>query len=130
MNGPALDARGNRVAAAWFTRGGGAPKVMFAVSSDGGQSFGKARQLPAKDPIGRCGVAVLADGSVAVCWLDLVNNVAELRASLDGEKIITCAKTSAGRASGVPEIVAEGKGALIAWRDVSKRRVLTARVVW
>ena len=130
MNGPALDARGQRIAAAWFTRGGGGPKVLTALSINGGKSFGKPTNLPATDPIGRCGVAVLADASIAVCWFELVDNVAELRVSRGGGKAVTCARTSAGRSSGVPEVVAEGAGALIAWRDVSKRRVLTARITW
>ena len=130
MNGPALDARGQRVAAAWFTRGGGGPKVLTALSVDGGTSFGKATSLPAKDPIGRCGVAVLADTSVAVCWFERADNAAELRVSRGGAKAVICARTSAGRSSGVPEIVAEGDNVVVAWRDVSKRRVLTARITW
>lgn len=130
MNGPALDARGKRVVAAWFTEGGGGPEMRTALSMDGGRSFGKPTTLPAEDPIGRCGAAVLSDGSSVVCWMELVDNAAEVHVSRNGKKAVHVAKTAAGRSSGVPEIVADGEGVIVAWRDVSKRCVLTARVTW
>ncbi len=118
------------MAVAWFTRGGGGPKVLCMTSSDGGETFGKPVKVSGKEPIGRCGVAVLADGAVATCWLELVDNVAEVRVSRNGAQAVVVARTAASRSAGVPEIVAEGKNVVVAWRDVSKRRVLTARVTW
>jgi hypothetical protein len=41
VNGPALAADGNRVAAAWFTAPNSRPRVQVAFSDDGGRQFGE-----------------------------------------------------------------------------------------
>jgi len=87
------------------------------------------------DPIGRCAVAILDSGVVAVCWLEMAENLAHVRVARitsDGEVLpsLTVARTAAGRSSGVPELVASGDTLVVAWRDVSARRVRVARVSW
>jgi len=70
VNGPAVAARGNDVVVAWYTEGGGAPRVRLALSRDAGDRFsapvdvaGGAAQL------GRVDVAF--DGRQAVVtWLE------------------------------------------------------------
>lgn len=101
------------------------------------QAFRKPVEIPTDDPIGRCGVAVRVDGSLVVSWLELVDDAAEVRVCLidtdSGEvgAVTTVGATAAGRAAGVPEIAAVGdRTCIVAWRDVSKRQVMTARVSW
>ena len=54
VNGPALAARDGRIAAAWFTMGRNQrPRVLLAVSHDGGESFGKPEAIDSGSPMGR-----------------------------------------------------------------------------
>ena len=109
--------------------------VLCATSPDGGETWSKPTTVCDVDPIGRCGVAILDSGALAVCWLEMAENLAHVRVarvSSEGKVLSasTVARTAAGRSSGVPEIVASGDGLVVAWRDVSARRVRTARVSW
>ena len=58
VNGPALDADGERVALAWFTAAGEAPRVQLAFSTDGGATFEEARTIDADAPAGRVDVVL------------------------------------------------------------------------
>jgi hypothetical protein len=69
VNGPAIDARGNDVAVAWFTASSGEPRVRVARSHDSGDSFGSPVDVAIADNYGRVQVAMLEDGGLAVSWL-------------------------------------------------------------
>lgn len=69
VNGPAIDARGNRVAAAWFSAPDQRAAVQVKFSEDGGQSFGRAIQLATKGSLGHVDTVLLPDGSAVVSWL-------------------------------------------------------------
>ena len=120
VNGPALAARGDRVALAWYTEGGGA-RVRLAVSDDGGATFGDPVQIDGGDPLGRVGVAVLPDGAAAVTWLERAGGAAEVRVRrVEGGAAgapQTVASVPSGRESGVPVTVAVGARVLVAWTD-------------
>ncbi len=131
VNGPALAARGDRVALAWFA-GGDATQVSLAVSDAAGSSWGDRVRIDAGDPIGRVGVALLPDGSAVVSWLEAVGDTAELRvrrvAGGTAGAPRTVATVDAGRSSGVPVIAAVGDRALVAWTDPASATVRTALV--
>lgn len=69
VNGPQLDADGNRVVAAWFTGANNDPRVYVAFSEDAGATFGKPIRVDGGQAAGRVDAVLLADGSAAVTWV-------------------------------------------------------------
>jgi hypothetical protein len=69
VNGPAVEARDQQVAVAWFTGVGNVPSVHVAVSEDAGRHFSAPIEIASGDNFGRVGLAMLGDGEVAVSWL-------------------------------------------------------------
>jgi hypothetical protein len=68
VNGPAIDARGAVVAAAWFTAADDSPRVRFARSLDGARTFGPALDIDTDAAIGQVGVALDDKGVAYVSW--------------------------------------------------------------
>src|SRR5437899_3697542 len=136
VNGPALDAIGPRVVAAWFTMVASRPRVQVAFSSNGGRSFGAPIPVSASDPLGRVDVALLPDGSALVSWLEALGQDALLRvqrSSVAGTQAqpVTVARTSAARASGFPRMVVSGDRAYFGWaetKDANRQRTATERI--
>lgn len=132
VNGPALAASGERVALAWFT-GGDSTRVWLSVSEDAGGTWGERVRIDGGAPIGRVGVALLADGSAAVSWLEGIGEAAELRVRRVGgdgslRPAVTVATVDSGRSSGIPQIVTLGERALVAWTDPAAATVRSAVV--
>lgn len=130
VNGPALAAAGDRVAAAWFTGEGAAPRVLAAFSDDGGKSFGSPVEIDRGEGVmGRVGVAWLPDGETGregeavVSWLAAGDEggVYLRRVSPDSRlgEPWRLAETSSSRASGIARLVAHGNRLYAVW--VSKR---------
>jgi hypothetical protein len=120
VNGPAVDARGNRVAVAWFTAANDSARVMVAFSGNGGGRFEPPRRVDDGTPTGRVDVTVLDDGSAIVSWIERSGgDTAEVRArrvrSNGVGRSVTIAASSAARASGFPRMVVSGKNAFLAW---------------
>lgn len=134
VNGPALDAIGDRVAVAWFTGAGDRARVLAALSSDGGRSFGAPIPIDEGAPLGRVGIAALGDGGAVVSWLETSRDDVRIlarRVSPAGEarQPIRVAVTSASRASGFPQIVRSGEELVLAWTDAgTPSRIRLARV--
>ena len=72
INGPAISARGQNVAVAWFTGKDNQAHTFVAFSTDGGRTFGPADRVDTGVSIGRVGVQLLDDGSAAVTWIESV----------------------------------------------------------
>ena len=130
-NGPAIAARGSRVAVAWFTAAGDTPRLKVAFSGDGGASFAAPIVVDEGRPVGWPDLVMLEDGSVLVSWLERrgegVGEVLIRRVSNGpppGPPLVV-ARSVSGRATGVPHLVRAGDRVLVAWR---KDRVLTASV--
>ena len=125
VNGPAVDAAMDDVVVAWFTAANGDSKVRLARSSDSGASFSAALDIAVDRPVGRVDVALLADGSALVSWLesaaDGTGDIRVRRATLQGAlgPALTVAKTDAGRMSGFPQMVVSGNQVVFAWTDVA-----------
>jgi hypothetical protein len=79
VNGPSVAARGRDVAVAWYTEGGGAPRVRLARSPDAGASFGSPVTVDDGRPIGRAELELAPGGAVLVVWLERVGDAAEWR---------------------------------------------------
>lgn len=123
VNGPAIDAAGERVVTAWFTGADGG-SVRVAFSRDGGASFAPPVIVDPDQPPGRVDVALLDDGAV-VSWLARTPTGGEARArfvSPDGTlgAASVIADMGAARASGFPVIARDGDRLLVAYRDAAE----------
>jgi hypothetical protein len=129
VNGPVLAAAGDRVAAAWFTGAGDAPRVLAAFSQDGGAHFAAPVVVDDAAPIGRVRILMLADGSALVAWLGSAtrapsgNDGAILAARVSATGVagrpVRIARASAGRASGMPGMALAGDVAVFAWTEAA-----------
>jgi hypothetical protein len=133
VNGPAVDARDDRVAVAWFTAAGEMPRVKIAFSDDSAETFTEPLVVDDGDPAGRVDVLVLADGSALVSWLERTegewSDVRVRRVAPDG-RATTSERVSASsgddvaqRVSGFPRMArAADDRVVIAWTDVTGPR--------
>lgn len=121
VNGPQADARGASVAVAWFTLAGERPLVRLAFSGDGGGTFGPAVDVGAAAAAGYVDVAYVADGRVAVTWLEDDGAGARLmirEALADGTMLPAraVATTTRGR-TGFPRLALAGGSLFVAWNE-------------
>lgn len=131
VNGPAVDARGQTVAVAWFTAPD-LPRIRLAFSGDAGRSFGPPIEVAHGNVIGRVDVVLLDHDRAVVSWLQSGAAGAELRAQpfsrsgTPGPGVLVAA-ASAQRSSGFPQMVRAGDGLLFAWTDsAASQQVRTA----
>jgi hypothetical protein len=122
VNGPQLDAAGDRVALAWFTMAHDTPRVNVAFSQDGGDTFGPPIGVDDGSPVGRVDVALVSSGAALVTWIETKGSAAALRARLiqpsgDRSPAIVIADSSGARSSGVPRLARVGGGAVVVWTD-------------
>ena len=121
VNGPALAARGDTVAIAWFTGAQDTARVRVAFSVDGGQRFAAPVRVDGGAPAGRVGISLDENGDALVSWLERVPpedaEVRVRRVARSGElgAPMTISRTKAARASGFPRIVRRGGTLLAAW---------------
>jgi len=149
VNGPSIEAAGDRVAVAWFT---GAPldpeaaredirnageqgRVLAAFSDDGGATFSPPVRVDDGQAMGRVDLVLLDDGSAMVAWLERVEGSAEVRARYVDEEgtgpTTSITTTAAQRASGFPRMVRDGEALFFAWTeagDTARVRTATARL--
>jgi hypothetical protein len=134
VNGPSLAARGDRMAASWFSMPGGNATVRVKFSDDGGQTFGNAIEVSADNPVGRADTVLLADGSAVVSWLQPDAGGAatlHLRRIGPGEArgpIIDIARNLPARSS--PQLALAGDYIVLAWTEkhADVARIASARM--
>lgn len=125
VNGPALAGPAERPAVAWFTEGDAAPRVLVALSADGGESFGVPVIVDDGDPLGRVDLLSLDDGSLVVAWLERSSaRTAEVRVRRVGPDLFTgpsvpVGATDVGRPSGFPRIAWLAGRLYVAWTDTT-----------
>ena len=125
VNGPDLAAAGDDVAVAWFTAARETAKVNVAFSEDGGEHFGSPVRVDLGNPEGRVGVALLADRSALVSWLEKAAKegaVRMRRVSRQGKvsEPLLVARTTSARASGFPQLAVSGGRVVLAWTEAGK----------
>jgi hypothetical protein len=137
VNGPALSADGDRVAAVWFTGARDTAKVQLVFSTDAGATFGAPVRIDGGSPSGRVDVELLNGGDALVTWLERTGSeTAEVRARVvrpDGtaEPHIVVSQAKSSRASGFPRMVRRGSNIVLAWTVAgtpSEIRVATLKV--
>ncbi len=130
VNGPALAAKDERVALAWFTSANDSARVKVAFSSDAGATFGAPVRVDEGQPAGRVDVALLRDGSALVSWIERTGGdtaavrVRRVTAGGKAAPAITVATSSAARASGFPRMIIRGNDAIFAWIVPGKPSVI------
>lgn len=129
VNGPAIAARGQAVAVAWFVARDNAPKTQLAFSRDGGRTFGPPVRIDSGTTLGRVGLTLLADGRALVSWIDKTGSSATLNVrdvkpdGTMGAPVIV-APISGERTSGFPQIVVSGRKVIAAWTNAQKGAVI------
>jgi hypothetical protein len=122
VNGPAADARDDRVVVAWFTAAHDTPRVRVAFSDDGGAGFDAPVVVDDGHPVGRVDVLFLGNDEALVIWLERVGEDAEIRGRIvrrDGTvgPSRPLAATTAGRAGGFPRMARRGDDVVLAWTE-------------
>jgi hypothetical protein len=137
VNGPQVDARGERVAAAWFTAAGEQARVYVAFSDDAGATFATPIVVDDGKPLGRVDVAMLERDGAVVTWLEQTARGAEVRARRVAwhgkpESSIKVADSSGARAAGVARVAAVGGDLFVAWteQNATTKRVHVTRLRW
>jgi hypothetical protein len=130
VNGPAIAADGDRVVVAWFTGAADTARVNVAFSDNAGNTFSLPTRVDDGSPAGRVDVALQADGSALVSWLERTAlpgsqggggegaEVRVRRVRSDGSlgQWSTVARSTVARASGFPQMVATERGEVyFAW---------------
>jgi hypothetical protein len=135
VNGPAIAARGDTVAVAWFTAANDSARVKIAFSRDAGATFGAPTIVDAGNPAGRVDVTLLPDGAAFVTWIERTAGdtaaVLGRRVEPRGERgaPMTIANSSAARASGFPRMALAREHIVFAWTEPGRpTRVRAARV--
>lgn len=125
VNGPALAARDEVVALAWFSQGAeDRPTVHVAFSRDAGATFGDRVRVDDGAPLGQLDVGFAPSGRALVTWLEaLPGGAAEWRArsvDLDGTRspAVTLDGVAASRSAGRLRLCAAREGVIAVWTDV------------
>lgn len=139
VNGPALAAEGDRVAAAWFTAADDRPRVQVAFSSDGGRTFTEPSPVVEGETQGRVDAVLLDDGGGAVSWLEQMEEGGAVRLrtvgpdGAPGPATTVARLPSTARQVGFPKMVRQGGHLYLAWvgmpgEESGQTRVQTARM--
>jgi len=121
VNGPAIAAIGDTVAAIWFTGARDTAKVQLVFSTDAGATFGPPVRIDAGAPAGRVDVQLLDGGDAVVTWIErTAKDSSEVRARLvrrDGSAgpPLTVSNLPHGRATGFPRMTRRGDRVALAW---------------
>lgn len=124
VNGPSIAAAGRRVVVAWFSGAKDVAKVKVAFSDDAGATFGEAIEADDGKPLGRVEVVLLPDRSALLVWLERSETGAEIRArrlQANGTKgaSLVVAQSTAGRASGFPQLALGKNEIIFAWTQTA-----------
>jgi len=135
VNGPQIDAIGNRAVTAWFTAANDQQRVYAAFSDDGGVTFGDAIVVDDGKPVGRVDVVMLDDQTALVSWLEQTPAGAEIRARRvprQGKtgRSMKIAESAAARAAGFARIARIGDEVWFTWTEQSadSKQIRVARV--
>ena len=134
VNGPAIAARGDTVAAAWFSAPEQTPAVRLRFSQDGAVSFGPVFTLATDGALGHVDVALLGDGSAVVSWLQADpggrGNLVVRRLTADGDMGAVVPVASGAPARSVPQMAIAGDDLVLVWTEAQAetKRVASARI--
>ncbi len=133
VNGPALAARGKKVALAWFTAAEGTPQVNLAFSEDAGQTFSAPIRMDEGIALGRVDVTWVNDSEVWMTWTESGEQSGAIqlaRIHTSGEVLQkgAVAKTDPSRKSGFPRLAAGRDGVYLAWTEITEEGLTRVRL--
>lgn len=120
VNGPALSARGEEVAAAWFTAPNDNGRAFAAFSHDGGRTWGSPIRLDDEASLGHVDVELMDDGTAVASWVEFAGGRSRLRirrVAASGARSAAADVPGAVRVSGYPRLTRAGSELLLAWTD-------------
>ena len=137
VNGPAIAARGDDIAVAWFTAAADQPRVRLARSSDGGANFQAPTDVDSTGSFGQVDVLLTDDGDAIVSWwrrsasggTQLSARRIDASGALGDIQIIASSHSS--RPFDIPQMVRSGNLIVFAWTesaDQSMVRTATAEL--
>jgi len=134
VNGPAIAARGNAVAVAWFTQVGNSPKAQIAFSTDGGARFGAATRIDTGETFGRLHVAMIDAERALVSSLERSPAGVQIVArevSRDGRlsPSVALGPATVDRAGGFARMVIAKQRAIVAWTETRQGTPPRLRVI-
>lgn len=120
VNGPAISARGDAVAIAWFTAPNDSARVQVTFSDDAGATFAAPVRIDGGQPTGRVDIELLDGDRALVSWIERTASGAEVHARLvqrDGTAgpPLVVGASDAARSSGFPRMARTPGGVLMAW---------------
>jgi hypothetical protein len=138
VNGPAVDARDNLIAVAWYTMAQDSARVRLSFSTDGGDNFDRPLIISDADPLGRVDLSFIDEKRVLITWLENRNkDEAEILGCVVGRdfsksetfKLVT---TSPSRKSGFPKIAVVNKEVYLCWTETkgAASKVRTVQVIF
>jgi len=134
VNGPQVDALGQRVVTAWFTAANERQRVLVAFSDDGGATFAKPVAVDDGKPAGRVDVLLLDANTALVTWLEQTASGAEIRARRvprtgKPPASMKVADSATARAAGFARMARSGNQVWFAWTEqtATTKRIHVAR---
>ena len=120
VNGPQIDAVGDRAAVAWFTAANETQHVFVAFSDDGGRTFAEPVRIDEGKPAGRVDIVMLDENTALVSWLEQTPAGAEIRVRRverggTMQQSMKVADSAAARSSGFARMARSGDSVWIAW---------------
>jgi len=129
VNGPAVAAKGDRVAIAWFTGADDSPRTQIAFSNDSGSTFANPVVVSTGHSQGFTSIVLDDDGAATVSWIEQGNDTSRLLVrAVDAAGVagpVFQVATGARAALGYPRLARTGNRTLIAWGS-SNSKILTA----
>jgi len=120
INGPALSARGQQVATAWFTAPNDNGRAFVAFSQDAGRTWSQPIRLDDQGTLGRVDIELLDDGSALASWMEFAGERSQFkvrRVAPSGARSPAMDVPGAGRVSGYPRMTRAGSDVLLAWTE-------------
>jgi hypothetical protein len=134
INGPALSALDEQVAAAWFSAPDDDPHAFAAFSADSGLTWGEPIRLDDDASLGQVDVELLGDGTAIASWMEFTGGARQLRirrVTAAGGRSDAVDVPGGDRVSGYPHMTRSGDELLFVWtgneEGVEQLRAAVAR---
>jgi hypothetical protein len=134
INGPALSALDEQVAAAWFSAPDDDPHAFAAFSADSGLTWGEPIRLDDDASLGQVDVELLEDGTAIASWMEFTGGARQLRirrVTAAGGRSDAVDVPGGDRVSGYPHMTRSGDELLFVWtgneEGVEQLRAAVAR---
>ncbi len=113
VNGPAVDAFGESVAATWYTQANDIPEVWLSFSQDTALTFSAPLRVDNGHPLGRLDLKMIDEDTAVVCWMEEWEEQAQLMVALmtPSGKIAEqkIAEYPSSRGGGFPRLAISGR---------------------